>query len=115
LGWRGRERASLLERGRPDLVLALALVHHLAIGNNVPLAEVVDWFASLGAALIIEFPTREDPMVESLLARKRRDSHADYDVTLFERHLSKSFELQRQEKLESGTRVLYFALQKEKH
>ena len=114
LGWRGLERASLLERGQPDLVLALALVHHLAIGNNIPLAEVVDWLASLGAALIVEFPTREDPMVESLLARKRRDLHADYDISLFERHLTKAFRIERQEKLESGTRQLYFAIPKEK-
>ena len=36
-GWRGRERAALEERGRPDLVLCLALMHHLSIGANVPL------------------------------------------------------------------------------
>src|SRR5207245_2035956 len=48
LGWRGAERRHLPARGRPDLTLALALVHHLAITRNVPLAELLDWFASLG-------------------------------------------------------------------
>ena len=115
LGWRGEERLALLDRGRPDLVLALALVHHLAIGNNVPVASVVEWFAGLGAALVVEFPTREEPMVQSLLARKRRDLHADYDLGLFERELSKRFDIQRQEALGSGTRVLYFATPKEQH
>ena len=115
LGWRGQERSPLPDRGQPDLVLALALVHHLAIGNNVPLASVIDWFASLGAALVVEFPTREDPMVQSLLARKRRDLHGDYDLAVFEHHLTEAFDIQSQETLESGTRVLYFATPKEKH
>ena len=71
LGWRGLERSALAGRGRPDLVSALALVHHLAISANVPVREVVDWLGGLGAALVIEFPTREDPMVQKLLAPKR--------------------------------------------
>ena len=84
LGWRGSERQRLEQRRRPDLVLALALVHHLAIGANVPLAGVVDWLADLGAALVIEFPTREDPMVARLLSRKREDAHPDYGLETFE-------------------------------
>ena len=47
LGWRGAERRPLERRGEPGLVLALALVHHLSITGNVPLAELLDWFASL--------------------------------------------------------------------
>ncbi|MEY2474361.1 MAG: hypothetical protein QOK28_3690 [Actinomycetota bacterium] len=113
LGWRGCERPPLLDRGRPDLVLALALVHHLAIASNVPLAEVVDWLASLGAALVVEFPTRDDPMVQSLLARKRRDLHPDYHRAVFERALAQRCDIQRQETLGSGTRVLYFATPKD--
>ena len=50
IGWRNRERAPFAERVRPDVTLALALVHHLAIGANVPLAEVVAWLASFGRA-----------------------------------------------------------------
>jgi SAM-dependent methyltransferase len=109
LGWRGRERAPLLERGRPDLVLALALVHHIAIGANVPVKELVDWLAELGGALVVEFPTREDPLVQKLLAPKRDGLHPDYDRAFFERRLDEAFEVRRTEELRSGTRVLYFA------
>jgi SAM-dependent methyltransferase len=109
LGWRGLERRPLAERGRPDLVLALALVHHVAISANVPVKEFVDWLASLGSALVIEFPTREDPMVQKLLAPKRDGLHPDYELEYFERVLGEAFEVERSERLESGTRVLYFA------
>jgi hypothetical protein len=109
LGWRGRERRPLLDRGHPDLVLALALVHHVVIGGNVPLSEVVDWLAEMGAALVVEFPTREDPMVQALLSRKPRTPHADYDRVHFERCLAAAYDVRRSEELASGTRVLYFA------
>src|SRR3954452_7845322 len=65
LGWRGAERKSMADRGTPDLVLALALIHHVAISANVPVTEIVAWLASLGSALVIEFPTRDDPMVQT--------------------------------------------------
>jgi SAM-dependent methyltransferase len=109
LGWRGLERKALPERGKPDLVLALALVHHVAISANVPVKEFVDWLASLGSALVIEFPTREDPMVKQLLAPKRDGLHPDYELEFFERTLKDAFEVERSERLESGTRVLYYA------
>jgi SAM-dependent methyltransferase len=109
LGWRGLERRALPDRGTPDLVLALALIHHVAISANVPVKEFVDWLASLGAALVIEFPTREDPMVKKLLAPKREGLHPDYELGFFERTLKEAFEVERSERLESGTRVLYHA------
>jgi hypothetical protein len=109
LGWRGLERRALPERGKPDLVLALALVHHVAISANVPVREFIDWLASLGSALVIEFPTREDPMVKKLLAPKRDGLHPDYEISFFERCLAEAFEVERSERLESGTRVLYYA------
>jgi SAM-dependent methyltransferase len=109
LGWRGLERRSMPDRGAPDLVLALALVHHVAISANVPVKELVDWLASLGSALVIEFPTREDPMVKKLLAPKRDGLHPDYELGFFERTLGEAFEVERSERLESGTRVLYHA------
>ena len=109
LGWRGLERRSLPDRGKPDLVLALALVHHVAISANVPVKEFIDWLASLDTALVIEFPTREDPMVKKLLAPKRDGLHPDYELDFFERTLKEAFEVERSERLESGTRVLYYA------
>jgi hypothetical protein len=109
LGWMGRERGSLVRRGRPELVLCLALVHHLAITNNVPVREIVAWLAGLGGALVIEFATRRDPMVQRLLAGKREGAHSDYDREHFERCLREAFEVVRCERLPSGTRVLYEA------
>jgi SAM-dependent methyltransferase len=107
MGWRGTERPRLEDRARPDLVLALALVHHLAIGANVPLAAIVDWLGDLGAALVIEFPTREDPMVTRLLSRKREGAHPDYELEGFEELLARRFAVARREA--HGTRVLFEA------
>jgi hypothetical protein len=108
-GWRGVERAPLDDRGRPDVVLCLALVHHLAIGRNVPFAELVEWLRSLGARLVVEFADREDPMVRRLLAAKRAETHESYGREEFERALAAAFEVERREELGSGTRTLYLA------
>ena len=108
LGWRGLERKGLAERGLPDLVLCLALVHHVAIAGNVPLAEWIGWLRTLEAQLVIEFPTREDPMVERLLEAKA-GTHPDYDRERFEGLLAEAFVVERTQTLGSGTRVLYFA------
>ena len=108
LGWRGLERKALEERTKPDLVLCLALAHHLVISANIPLDELVDWLADLGADVIIEFITKSDPMVQALLHNKD-DQYADYDKEYFERRLSSRFTIARQETLASGNRILYHA------
>lgn len=108
LGWRGLERKTLTDRGRPDLTLCLALIHHMVIGANIPLREFVDWLASLGTSLVIEFVTKEDPMVRTLL-RNKRDNYCDYEIEYFERCLARTFNVARRETLLSGTRILYFA------
>ncbi len=110
LGWHGLERQTLEGRGRPDLTLCLAVLHHVAIGGNVPVPEFLSWLAGLGTALVIEFPTRDDPRVATLLERKKPGAHPDYDREPFERALAEHFEIERTEELASGTRVLYFAL-----
>jgi hypothetical protein len=109
LGWRGRERAPLETRGRPNLVLALALVHHLAITRNIPLADLVDWFGDVGGALVVEFVTPEDAMVQRLLAPKREGLHADYRRDVFERALAERFAIARTAELCEGRRILYLA------
>jgi len=75
----------------------------------VPVREVVAWLASLTSSLVIEFPTREDPMVKRLLAAKRDEGHADYDLAHFERCLEERFEVHHRLELPSGTRVLFEA------
>jgi len=109
LGWRGLERRPLESRGAPDLVLALALIHHVSITANVPIAEFLDWLHELDATLVIEFPKRDDPMVRRLLSGKREGSNADYELETFERLLGERFDVQRSEPLPSGSRVLYRA------
>jgi hypothetical protein len=112
-GWRGAERGTLEQRGAPDLTLALALVHHLSITGNVPLDDVVDWLAGLGGALVVEFPTRDDPMVQRLLDAKEDGAHPDYDLERFERALGERLDVQRRLALPSGTRVLFEATPRE--
>ena len=111
LGWRGLERKALVERGTPDLTLCLALLHHVVISAHIPLGEFIIWLASLGSDLVIEFVTRDDPMVQTLL-RHKADHYTDYETTYFERCLADAFEIEQQETLESGTRRLYYARSK---
>jgi hypothetical protein len=108
LGWRNLERKTLVERGRPELVLCLALVHHLAITRNIPLSSVLDWLWSLESVVLIEFPAREDPMVKRLLDAKRVGTHLDYDRTSFERLLMERFTVEKATELTS-TRTIYHA------
>lgn len=111
LGWRGAERKALADRGRPELLLCLGLLHHLVIGGGVPLRDVLDWLAEMNGELVVEFVTREDPMVHRLL-RGRRDNYSDYQSDVFERLLAERFDVVRKEMLGSGTRMLYHATPK---
>ncbi|MGH9148585.1 MAG: class I SAM-dependent methyltransferase [Vicinamibacterales bacterium] len=106
LGWRGLERRAMLGRGRPDLVLSLALVHHLVITSNIPLADVVEWFRELGGEVVVEFPTRDDEMVKRLL-RNKDQSYDDYRTEFFEACLANHFELRQRIALPSGRRIIY--------
>lgn len=104
-GWRNRERPAFFDRVRPDLVLALAVVHHLTIGGNVPLVLVVDLLADLAPDVVVELPTRDDPMVQRLLARKRPGQHDDYGLASFEALAAERFDVVARHEL--ATRVLF--------
>ncbi|HSD29297.1 MAG TPA: SAM-dependent methyltransferase, partial [Vicinamibacteria bacterium] len=106
LGWEGRERDSLEARGRADALLALALVHHLAVGRNVPLPHLARWMARLGGAAIVEFVPKDDPQVRRLL-RSRRDVFPDYTQQAFEGAFGRVFRLEAREPLAASGRVLY--------
>ena len=111
LGWRCLERKAITGRGRPQLTLCLALIHHMVIGANVPVGEFLQWLADLQSALVIEFVTKDDPMLKVLL-RNKEDQYQDYELDHFERCLGSLFEVERREIVPSGTRVLYFAAPK---
>jgi hypothetical protein len=110
LGWCGRERRRLEDRGRPDLVLCLALLHHVCIARNVPVAEYPAWLAELRAPVVVELVRREDPILRRLLAAKPEGTHPDYGEAFFERALGEAFAVAGCEVLPSGTRMLYHAL-----
>jgi hypothetical protein len=107
-GWRTLERKPLAERGTPDLVFCLALLHHLVIGAHLPIEEVVDWLASLQSDLVIEFVTRDDAMVQKLL-RNKSEQHPDYSRQAFERLLGSRFTVERRQEIGGGRRLLYYA------
>jgi SAM-dependent methyltransferase len=107
IGWRGVERARFADRADADVVLALALVHHLAIGRNVPLPEVLDWLGTLGRQVIVEFVHPADPMAQRLLANKPAGMFDQYHAEVFERLFEERFTLTRRQQLPSGTRTLY--------
>jgi len=107
LGWRGRERRAFTDRVRPDLVLCLAVVHHLALTNTVPFELIVDLLADFGAPLVVEFPHRDDPMAERLLARKRAGLFDHYDRPQWEEALAARFDVVERAPSPSGRRTLY--------
>jgi hypothetical protein len=107
IGWRSRERPSFVDRVRPELVLCLAVVHHLALTNNVPLDEIVAFLADFGAPVVVEFPHRDDVMATRLLARKRSGLFDSYDIANWERSLEQRFTIAARLPLPSGTRTLY--------
>lgn len=106
IGWANRERSSLQGRGPADVLLALALIHHLAIGGNVPLRAIVEYFASLARAAIIEFVPKEDPQCQRLLA-SRADIFPDYTQARFEAEFAHRFVLARRMPIADSGRCLY--------
>lgn len=108
-GWRGAERAALPVRGTPDLALALALVHHLAISRNVPLAEIADWLVSLGGSVVVEWVDPADPMARRLLDAKRPGLHGDYTQERWEQLLVERFDVELRRPRSDGLRTLYLA------
>jgi hypothetical protein len=106
LGWAGDERMSLATRGPADLVLALALIHHLAISNNVPLSLVAAYLRKLGRKLVIEFVPKSDSQVQRLLS-SREDIFPDYTREGFEAAFAEHFTLEAATPVEGSERILY--------
>ncbi|MFH2107039.1 MAG: SAM-dependent methyltransferase [Chrysiogenia bacterium] len=106
IGWENAERTSLLQRCPIDTVLALALVHHLAIANNLPLAKIADFFSRFCRNLIIEFIPKSDSQVRLLLAT-RDDIFPDYHACGFEEEFQRFFSIERREAISQSDRILY--------
>jgi len=104
LGWAGVERSGLTGRAPADLVLALALVHHLVFSSSIPLHKVADWFAALSRNLVIEFVPPDDPMVRKLT--QNRPVHLPYTREVFDSAFARRFEVMKTERLPNG-RILF--------
>jgi hypothetical protein len=108
-GWRNRERSDLQTRSRPDLVLCLALIHHVVITANIPLAEFIDWLAGLTDKLVIEYVSRKDDKVQTLL-RNKEDKYQDYSRESLESNLGRHFAISKREDVNDGNRTLYLCV-----
>lgn len=106
IGWENEERMSFLERGPADAVFALALIHHLAISNNLPFGKIADFFNKICNWLIIEFVPKNDSQVQRLLAT-REDLFVDYKQQVFESEFSKYFKIKASVKITNSERTLY--------
>jgi hypothetical protein len=106
IGWGNTERQSLVQRGPVDAVMALALVHHLAISNNVPLPDLAAYFASLGKWLIIEFVPKDDSQVKRLLV-SRVDIFPNYTRAGFEAAFGQQYTLRAVKEVEGSQRLIY--------
>ena len=106
IGWGNAERMSLAERGPADTVLALALIHHLAISNNVPLERIALFLSRICRNLIIEFVPKSDSQVRRLLAT-REDIFVDYTRTAFEREFERFFAVLERVPLVRSERAVY--------
>jgi len=110
-GFFNRERKALFERSPPDLIMGLALIHHLAIANNLPLPKIAHFFATLAPALIIEFVPKSDAQVGRLLAN-RPDIFPDYTTNHFEQAFGTPFDIREKREIPESERTVYLLVRK---
>jgi ribosomal protein L11 methylase PrmA len=108
LGWDNGERSDLKERvAGADMVLALALVHHLALAKNIPLSFISSFFGAVTKKwLLIEFVPKSDPKAQILL-QSRKDIFEDYNQAHFEAVFQQHFSIEKRIELQHSDRVLY--------
>jgi ribosomal protein L11 methylase PrmA len=105
-GWRDTERASFAERARFDFLVALAVEHHLAIGRNIPLDELVRWMVGLAPRGVVEFVQKTDATVRKMLAL-REDIFSDYTEENFRNLLATSARIVEARTTSAGGRVTF--------
>jgi len=106
IGWDHAERDSFGQRGPADMALALAVIHHLAISNNVPLPQLAQFFAARAKWLVIEFVPKSDAQVKRLLS-SRKDIFPSYTREGFEAAFLQRFVIHKAELVRDSERVLY--------
>tara|TARA_R110000822_G_scaffold187752_27_gene326923 strand:- start:7770 stop:9155 length:1386 start_codon:yes stop_codon:yes gene_type:complete len=106
IGWEHNERMSLLERCNADACLALALIHHLAISNNLPLTKIASFFSRATNYLIIEFVPKTDSQVRRLL-KTREDIFSNYNQEQFEHSFREYFTICSKDTISNSDRIMY--------
>jgi hypothetical protein len=106
IGWENKERPSFLDRAGFDLTLCLALIHHLAISNNLPLALIAEFYRARTKFLIIEFVPKKDSNAQRLL-KNREDIFEHYDQVNFEKEFSKFFKIKDRLPVKNSSRYIY--------
>lgn len=106
-GWMQAERMGFRERANADAVMGLALIHHLAIAKNLPLAGVIEWLVDMAPHGVLEFVPKNDAMVQRLL-QMREDLFSDYDQANFEEQLNSRARIVKSEVVSASGRVLYW-------
>lgn len=112
IGWENLERSSLVNRGPADMVMALALIHHLVVSNNLPMKKISQFMKKICNYLIIEFIPKTDSQVQRLLAT-REDIFDDYNLENFENEFKRNFNLLDSVKLQDSQRFLYLMQKKQ--
>ena len=107
IGWNNKERMGFKFRPLPDTVFALALIHHLAISNNLPFAKIARFLSELSVNLIIEFVPKADSQVQRLL-QSRRDIFGEYSEEAFIREFEVFYEIKAKEKIMDSERILFW-------
>lgn len=109
LGWCNEEEISFLHRcrGEFDLLLLLAILHHLAVRENVPVGKILDLAAALTTSwALIEYVGKEDPMFRAM-ARGRSHLYEYLTREFFEGACAQHFEIVRSVGLSGMDRCLY--------
>jgi hypothetical protein len=106
IGFSNIERMSYIERTRVDVSLALALIHHLAIGKNISFEKIVELFKEITSYLIIEFIPKQDEKVQFML-RQKADIYSEYTEDNFTKAFEKYFTIIKKEPVENSGRVIF--------
>lgn len=107
LGWKLSEFPSFFNREKPDVILCLALIHHLVLGKNIPLENSVEWLSQLAPNIIFEFITKEDPKAEFLL-KEKEDTYPDYNIKKLESCFQKYCSLKEKMVVSENKRIIYW-------
>lgn len=106
LGWHNTEREPFHQRFSVDVVMALALIHHLAISNNLPFDKIAEYFSEFARYLVLEFVPKSDSQVQKLLST-REDIFPNYNESDMKKAFSERFSLKKELAIPGTKRTLY--------